>query len=70
MKQLVEEREAAASPDSAALADVSSDATRRDLSGELGFMDPPRAILSSSEMLGGEGVPAPPQRPCKAVLAV
>lgn len=39
MKQLVEEREAEASPDSAMLAGASSNAARRDLSGELGFMD-------------------------------
>lgn len=39
MKQLVEEREAAASPDGAMLAGVSSDAMRRDFSGELGFVD-------------------------------
>lgn len=39
MKQLVEERKAAASHDSAVLAGVSSDAMRRDLSEELGFMN-------------------------------
>ncbi|KAF4798753.1 hypothetical protein TURU_062187 [Turdus rufiventris] len=39
MKQLVEEREAAASRDGAVLAGVSSVAMSRDFSGELGFMN-------------------------------